>query len=324
MAGMALPTVSIIIPVKPGGEVRALDGLAALDYPDDLVEVIVAEGRRPSQQRNSAAEAAVGEILYFLDDDSMVEPDLLRRAVPHYADPRVAAVGGPSLTPETDTILQKAFGEAFASPFGGGSVRNRYRQTGTARETRDNELILCNLSFRREVFLSSVGLDNRLYPNEENELMDRLSHMGWRLIHDPSLAVRRSQRPCYSAFVRQLFTYGWGRWDQTRISGRINLACLAPPFLLIYLLLLPLLVLHNPVYTLPLLCYAVLVFTGAALGVRHSGRAVMLPLLLLILPTLHLAYGAGMIRGLLLPRSLKEVPVPTEVTLTKVKREPRN
>ena len=320
---MPLPRVTIIIPVKPGGEVRALEPLAALDYPADLLEVLVAEGRRPSQQRNSAAESAVGEILYFLDDDSMVAPDLLKRAVPHYADPLVAAVGGPSLTPDTDTLLQKAFGEAFASPFGGGSVRNRYCQTGTARETGDNELILCNLSFRREVFLSSVGLDNRLYPNEENELMDRLSHEGWRLIHDPSLAVRRSQRTSYPAFVRQLFTYGWGRGEQTRISGRISPASLAPPFLLIYLALLPLLVLHNPVYTLPLLCYAVLVFTGAVLGVRHSGKAVMLPLLLLILPTLHLAYGAGMIRGLVMPRNLKEVPVPTEVTITRVIGEPR-
>src|SRR5512138_3559476 len=121
-------TISVIIPVKPGGEVRAVARLAAVDYPEDAFEVLVAEGRQPSRQRNRAAQMARGEILYFLDDDSLLEPGNLRRLSCQYADPAVVAVGGPSLTPADDSRRQRCFGLALASVFGGGGVRNRYRR----------------------------------------------------------------------------------------------------------------------------------------------------------------------------------------------------
>lgn len=296
-----LPSITIIIPVKPGGRVRALDALTAVvEYPRPLLDVIVAEGRSPSSQRNRAAREAKGEILYFLDDDSMVSPGMLQAAVAHYADPKVAAVGGPSLTPAGDSVLQQAIGAALGSLVGGGKVRNRYRRVGSARATADHELILCNLSFRREVFLACGGLDERLYPNEENELMERLRFDGWRLIHDPCLAVERSQRPTYRAFVRQLFSYGRGRAEQTRISRRISPASLLPVLLVLYLAGLPFV--QNPVYSVPLLCYGGAVLASAGWESLQKRRPEFFPLLMLLLPTLHLAYGAGMILGALSPR----------------------
>ena len=107
--------------------------------------------------------------------------------------------------------MQHSIAMAFASLFGGGGMRNRYRQTGGVRRTSDRELILCNLSFRRARFLALGGFDERLYPNEENELLERISRDGGRLIHDPELAVFRSQRPTFRAFCRQLYGYGRGR-----------------------------------------------------------------------------------------------------------------
>lgn len=312
-----MPDVSIIIPVKPGGAVQALENLREIDWPAGAFEVIVAEGSCPSRQRNRAAEGASGEILYFLDDDSQVLPEFLQRAVGHYADPGVAAVGGPSLTPATDTPLQRSFGLALASPFGGGAVRDRYRQNGSAREAGDNELILCNLSFRREVFLQLGGFDERLYPNEENALMARLQKSGWRMIHDPALAVRRSQRQTWRAFVRQLFTYGRGRAEQTILYGAGSITTFAPSLFLLYLCTLPLI--HNPVYSLPLLCYAIIDLVFASAAAASSGWLSALPRLLLVFPALHLAYGAGMMLGLVAPRFRKNAPAAGEVTLIRVK-----
>lgn len=284
--------VSIIIPVKPGGDVKALRGLADLDYPRDLLEIIVAEGRQPSVQRNRAAREARGEILYFLDDDSLTKPDFLRRTVGHYADPAVAAVGGPSLTPSTDSLLQRSFGVALTSPLGGGGMRNRYQQTGAVRATGDHELILCNLSFRRDLFLKLGGLDERLYPNEENELMDRLHGEGNTLMHDPELAVHRSQRPSYRAFLRQFINYGRGRAEQTLISRSVRPVTLLPALMILYLACLPLV--SKPVYYLPLLWYAGAVALAACHGALRARELTMLPLLLMIFPTIHLAYGAGL------------------------------
>lgn len=309
--------VSIIIPVKPGGAVSALAGLRAADYPCAALEILVAEGRCPSRQRNMAAAAASGDILYFLDDDSLVAPGFLLRAVRHYDEPLVAAAGGPSLTPAGDTPLQQAFGMAFASAIGGGGMRNRYRRTGTVRATCDRELILCNLSFRRDIFLQHGGFDERLYPNEENELMERLRRGGGLLIHDPDLAVQRSQRPTLKAFCRQLFSYGRGRGEQTVISGVVKPITVVPSLFLLYLLLLPLF--QKPVYYLPLLCYLMMAVAGAV----HAGARSRRPGAALLLPAVfalfHICYGAGMVRGLLTPNLGKQESAECQVTIRRVK-----
>ena len=297
---MTQPKVSIIIPVKPGGEVRALSGIAGASYPSELLEVLVAYGSQPSAQRNLAAQEAKGDLLFFLDDDSRVAPGFLETAVRHYRDPKVAAAGGPSLTPDTDSALQRAISLAFASAVGGGGVRNRYKKSGRARHSSDSELILCNLSFRRDIFLSHGGLDARLYPNEENELMDRLLHEGFLLVHDPELAIFRSQRPGYRAYVRQMFGYGRGRGEQTLLSGKLKPVSLAPSLLLIYALLLPLL--NGGLFALPMLCYLAIVTAASLSGAFSRRDPALLPRLLLVFPTLHLAYGAGVIGGLLRPR----------------------
>lgn len=314
---MANPAVSIIIPVKPGGEVRALDGLRTVEYPDDSFEVLVAEGTCPSRQRNQAAKEARGTILYFLDDDSLVAPDVLQRIAPLYGNPAVAAVGGPSLTPEGDPPLRQAFGLALASPFGGGGVCNRYRRHGERRETGDHELILCNLSISAAAFTEMGGFDERLYPNEENELLVRMRRTGWKLIHDPALAVYRSQRPSLRAFVRQLFGYGRGRAQQILLGGGCGITTFVPVLFLLYLLSLPFL--HLPVYYLPLLCYLVMGLFGAIHAAVVSGKTVPAFFLPLLFPTLHLSYGVGLLYGLLAHGTGKRMRPCGAVNLRRVK-----
>lgn len=293
--------ISIIIPVKPGGAVRALEPLRGASYPADRYEVIVAEGRRPSCQRNRAAAEARGDILYFLDDDSLIEPDNLERLALHFTDPAVASVGGPSLTPAGDSPLQQAFGLTLSSLLGGGGVRNRYRRTGEVRRTDDSELILCNLAFRKEVFIAAGGLDERLYPNEENELMDRLTAGGHTLLHDPDLVVQRSQRTTVNAYLRQLYTYGRGRGEQTRITGHGQIVSFIPVFFLVYIIALLCSMPSWPVWC-PLVGYLAAV-ACQSVGAGCTARLVKSGLhLLWTLPALHLCYGAGMVAGLCRPR----------------------
>ncbi len=309
--------ISIIIPVKPGGAVKALDALVDVKYPAESVEILIAEGSCPSRQRNVAASAAGGEILYFLDDDSVAPPGLLEKAAVYYDDPTVAVVGGPSLTLETDPPLRQAFGLALSSRFGSGGVCNRYRQKGNVRETGDNELILCNLSMRREVFESFGGFDERLYPNEENELMVRIRKSGLRLLHDPELAIRRGQRKSLPAFVRQLFGYGRGRGRQTMISGVSNFASFVPAAFVVYLMSLPLV--DKPVYYLPLLCYLMFALVGAFHESAAAGKAHIAPLLFFLFIVLHLSYGAGILWEMISYPFKKAEPRECEVRLRRVK-----
>lgn len=309
--------ISIIIPVKPGGTVAAIAGLKNIESDSPDHEVIIAEGTKPSRQRNMAARAACGDILYFLDDDALTVPDALKRISRCFADENVAAVGGPSLTPPGDSTFQRSIAWALASRFGGGAVRNRYRSIGALRDSDDRELILCNLAFRRETYLEFGGLDERLYPNEENELIDRLLKSGLRLLHDPGLIVRRSQRATLEAFILQMKTYGRGRAEQTLISRSLSFKAVIPALFVVYVLLLPLFSCFWW-YNLPALVYLCTILLNTLTAVRSESLllALWLPL---VYTLLHFCYGAGFIAGLFLPRYNKIQASFTADTLKKLK-----
>src|SRR4051812_19459520 len=90
-------------------DIPAVAGAKELDYPADKLEILVARGKQPSVQRNVAMRAARGEIIYFLDDDSIPFAANLRRAAEQFLRPEVKMVGGPNLCPPDASELQHAF-----------------------------------------------------------------------------------------------------------------------------------------------------------------------------------------------------------------------
>ncbi len=292
-----MTTFSIIIPVKPGGHVAAGEQLKKIMPDDPRYEVLLAEGCAPSQQRNRAAQEALGDILYFLDDDSLLFPENLAICSDAMSDRTVAVAGGPSLTPAGDSRLQQLIGFALASAFGSGAVHNRYRSHGEPRATSDKELILCNLAFRRQVFIDLGGFNERLYPNEENELLERVTAAGHAVLHIPAMAVLRSQRRTLKAFIRQMFTYGRGRGEQTLITGSYSLTSFIPLFFVVYLIL-ALLCVKYVLLLVPLVIYLLAAMVSSLGVLRRTGRLFSL-LLIGIYPLMHSVNGAGLLWGLL-------------------------
>jgi len=73
-----LPLVSIIIPTRPGqSDVPAVAAARLLDYPHERLEIIIARGRQPSLQRNTALAAASPARSTCCDRDSgMARPPM--------------------------------------------------------------------------------------------------------------------------------------------------------------------------------------------------------------------------------------------------------
>lgn len=295
-----MPSFSVIIPIKPDGYASALTYLRSLDTPHPF-EILVSEGKRPSRQRNEAARMARGDIIVFIDDDSRLSKNYLAICAKLSEDQDVAIVGGPSLTPSTDSPVQQLFGMALSCFFGAAGVRNRYQAVGKTRTTTEKELILCNLAIRREVFLEMGGFDERLYPNEENEFLDRAKKAGCKILHSPDLAIYRSQRESLRLFMRQMFSYGRGRGEQTRITGVVGtISGFAPLFFLFYIMALP--ATHLTLLSLlPLILYLVLdlCFTVITAVTKRSAFALAL---VFIFPLMHISNGIGLVSGLLCPR----------------------
>ncbi|GAK57017.1 hypothetical protein U27_03981 [Candidatus Vecturithrix granuli] len=301
---MNSPIISVILPRRSQDSAeQAIQAILQCDYPQAQLEILEVIGENPSQQRNRAAAAAKGELLYFLDNDSLVTPDLFSRIVQYYQEKDdLAGVGGPNLTPETDSFLQKSFGYALASPFAHFKMAARYTSTGKVRETDEKELILCNLSVRRDIFLQEHGLNESLYPNEENEFINRLLRKGYRFLYDPEAVVYRSRRTRIRDFIKQFLRYGRGRVEQMQVEGFSwkSLLFLAPLGLLGYLagcIGLSLVMILPWWVFLPIWLYggfALFAAFQSALQAKEFWPALLLPLWSF---AMHLAYGAGLVVG---------------------------
>jgi succinoglycan biosynthesis protein ExoA len=298
-----VPSVTVVIAARPEqAEIKAVIASRALDYPADKLEIVIARGKQPSAQRNAAMKAARGDLIYFLDDDSVPESENLRRAAARFKDPDVKMVGGPNLCPAEAPPLEQVFALVLASWLAFGPSRARYAPVGVARAGSEKELILCNLVARRAEMLELGGFNESLYPNEENALMDELQKRGGKLIYDPQLIVHRRPRSSLKSFARMLMTYGRGRAEQFRLHPSPGSALnFVPPLFCVYLAIAAAAMMVAPkVGTLllaPLACYALAVLAQAAV-LTSRGRLLRniaaIPLIVLT----HLLYGIGFWRGL--------------------------
>ncbi len=189
------PVVSIIVACKAIDQyvLQCIDETKKLDFqsyevivlPDsenglrDRGVIVIPTGPiAPSEKRNIGAEKSKGEILAFLDGDAYPARDWLKNAVRHLQDNSIVAVGGPSLTPETDEIMQKASGEIFSSYIGSGplSLRNSKKN---ARKCDD--LPSVNLLVRRGSFDRIGGFDSGFWPGEDTKFCRDLQglHRGY-------------------------------------------------------------------------------------------------------------------------------------------------
>jgi cellulose synthase/poly-beta-1,6-N-acetylglucosamine synthase-like glycosyltransferase len=313
-----LPSVTIIIPARPDqAEIKALAAARQLDYPRELLEIILARGKQPSVQRNTALRAARGELVYFLDDDSLPPPESLRRAASLFADEKVQIVGGPNLCPDAAPTLEKIFALVLGSWIAFGPSRARYTPVGALRDSGEKELILCNLVARRETLLALGGFNEKLYPNEENALMDEIQKCGGRLLYDPELFVHRRPRSSIKSFVKMLLAYGRGRAEQFRVHPTFGSAPnFVPPLFCVYLVAMPFL---GQIGLAALGIYVLAVLLQVAALIPRGGILRSLATIPFIVLT-HIFYGAGFWRGLFTKLNRDENKSSIEVVLETVAR----
>lgn len=308
--------ISVIIPAKEGVSVdKPINSIAKSNYKIEDIEIFVCRGTQPSMQRNLASKSASGDLIYFLDNDSEIDKSSFDNAVKLFSDnkrfPNLAIVGGPNLTPSTDTIMQKAFGCALASKFAHSKMSSRYRKIGNIRKSNEKELILCNMVVKREIFVKEGGFNETLYPNEENEFMNRLISKGYELVYHPDVVVYRSRRENTKKFIKQIFTYGRGRMEQILIEGlKFNLFAFIPIVFTLYFIAFviyfllppinyntPIGIISNIIFLLPMFIYLFIAFVSSFQFARTEKQ----PLLFLILPPIyiimHISYACGMIWG---------------------------
>lgn len=164
-----------------------LELLVASDASDDGTDEILAKVRDPRfqslrlQKRSGKNEAlnrlnelAHGELLFFTDANSHIQPDCLRKMVPHFADPRVGCVTG------IERTLREKEDSAVAT---GTRASLGYESLVNALESRIGSVLVADGS----IFCIRRSLFSTLQQDLANdfELPAQIGAGGYALLFDP-------------------------------------------------------------------------------------------------------------------------------------------
>jgi cellulose synthase/poly-beta-1,6-N-acetylglucosamine synthase-like glycosyltransferase len=220
---------SFIIPVKEINDYVRESVLKILEIPRDDYEIIIypdfgnesgeswpktrqiGSDRNPSTKRSMAMKDASGDFLVFIDDDAYPRKDILDSLDKDFGDEKIAAVGGPAMTPDSDSFLQKVSGAVYLSRLSGG-FPERYAPIGKKRFISDWPTV--NLTIRKKVFESVGGFNSNFWPGEDTKLcldiIDKLDKKNM-ILYDPKVIVWHHRREGLARHLKQIAGYGLHR-----------------------------------------------------------------------------------------------------------------
>ncbi len=173
------------------------------------VTVIPTGNELPAIKRNIGVEAAKGEIIAFLDDDSYPAANWLYELAANFDDDEVGAAGGPATTPSEDTLWLQVSGAVYSSFAASGSYRYRYIHD---RRREVDDYPTCNLAVRRSVFNDANGFQTNYWPGEDTELCLTITKkLGKKIIYDPLVHVYHHRRSFWNGHFKQVTQYALHR-----------------------------------------------------------------------------------------------------------------
>jgi biofilm PGA synthesis N-glycosyltransferase PgaC len=210
-----LPPVSVIVPAYNEGPVleRAIQSLLRLDYPE--YEVLIIDDGSPDDTLATAAalegvyegvpvrvfskpnggkatalnlgiENSRHPFILCMDADSTVEPQLLRRAIPHLEDPTVGAVAGNVKIENRDRLITRLQALEYIE---GLNMPRRAQGFIAAVNIVPGPVGV----FRREALTDVGGYDTDTFA-EDADLTLKLISSGWKIVYEDQ-AIAWTQAP---------------------------------------------------------------------------------------------------------------------------------
>jgi succinoglycan biosynthesis protein ExoA len=326
------PMVSVILPIRNEASFieRALSSVLAQDYPADRLEIIVADGcstdgtreivqrfaapatgrlrlidnagRIVSTGMNAALAVASGDVIVRVDGHCEIPADFVRRSVEHLQRDGVDCVGG-LLDTIGETRMARVTAAVMSARFGvGGSAFRSGASVSTLTDT------VAFPAFTRAAMGWVGPFDEELVRNQDDEYSYRLRRLGGRILLATDIRARYYSRGTLRSLWRQCFQYGYWKVRVLQKHPRqMRMRQFVPALFVACLSILPLLSVVSPFplgsrLSLGVMGSIVLLYLTAAGAASwqaaRRGGFDLLPWLPLAFTTLHVAYGAGSLIGL--------------------------
>lgn len=163
----------------------------------------------PPVKRDIGARYSQSEILAFLDDDAYPDNNWLDVALELFErHTDIACICGPAVTPETDTLRQKASGLVYASFLVSCGQNYRYIPK---KERYVVDYPSCNFLIRKEIFDNVGRFNTPFWPGEDTVLCLKVLESGKRMLYNPQLLVYHHRRPLFKKHLNQIKNYALHR-----------------------------------------------------------------------------------------------------------------
>jgi O-antigen biosynthesis protein len=214
------PFFSVVICSRNGSLTirECLEGIMKLNYPffevivindgsTDATPAIAAEfdvklistpNQGLSAARNLGASAAKGEIISYIDDDAIPDPDWLLYLANSFYHTSYAAVGGPNIAPNNVSFIANCVDHSPGSP-----------SHVLVTDMEAEHIPGCNFSIRKTALDQLGGFDPQFRAaGDDVDLCWRIVDAGWKIGFNPGAMVLHHRRRTIRSYWKQQFGYG--------------------------------------------------------------------------------------------------------------------
>ena len=265
---------------------------------DQRIKLVENPSGRTAAALNNAIKNSNFDIIVRLDGHAIVDSNYIKNAVKTLVESGADNVGG-LMKAEGTNAFEKSVAAAMTSKFG---VGNAPFHVGG----KSGEVDTVYLGTFRKSALERVGyFDESFIRAQDWEMNYRIRKTGGKIWFNPDLVVSYRPRKNLLQLAKQYFEYGQWRKQVTKTYPEtVSMRYLAPPITVSGLIVGIIMVLFSKILDInwlqigwlaPLVYLTVILLAFLSIGSKIGLLSRLY--LLLVLPTMHLSWGVGFLKG---------------------------